>query len=168
MNNKFGPDIIMYPNSIELLFMRNVPHILEIILFSLDYESYHACFKVSKAWKELLTSDNFQRKGKYVFGEDVSEDETKLWNASRDGVIEEVRRLLSYGILNVNCVRLGNRATPLCAAAIYGHKEVVKILLEQGANYNKESFTYDVITKIFQLVYSLCQDMQSQLQSIFT
>ena len=69
----------MYPHYIELLFMRNVPHILEIILFSLDYESYYACFKVSKAWKELLTSDNFQRKGKYVFGKDVSEDETKLY-----------------------------------------------------------------------------------------
>ena len=89
----------MYPHSIELLFTRNVPHILELIYFSLDFKSYQACFRVSKAWKKLLTSDNFQRKGKYVFGEDVSEDETKLWNASRDGVIEEVRRLLSILIM---------------------------------------------------------------------
>ena len=135
----------MYPHSIELLFKRNVPHILEIIIFSLDYTSYKTCFEVCKALNQLLTSNTFQGKGKYVFDKEISEDETKLWHASRCGILEEVRRLLSYGLLNVDCVRLAD-CTPLGIAAFWGHKEVVKILLEQGADCNKGTCTYDIIT----------------------
>ena len=135
----------MYPNSIELLFMRCVPHIVEIVLLSLDYTSYKTCFEVCKAWNELLTTDTLRRKGKYVFDKEISEDETKLWHASRCGILEEVRRLLSYGLLDVDCVRLAD-CTPLGIAAFWGHKEVVKILLEQGADCNKGTCTYDIIT----------------------
>ena len=46
----------------EILFSRNVPHILEKIYFSLDYKSFLACFKVNRAWIELLLSEFVQKK----------------------------------------------------------------------------------------------------------
>ena len=136
----------MYPNSIELLFMRCVPHIVEIVFLSLDYTSYKTCFEVCKAWKELLTSFTFQRRAKQVFDKEISEDETKMLYASRYGILDEVRRLLSYDMINVYCVKLAYGIKPLIAAAIYGHKEVVQILLKHGVDCNKGPCTYDIIT----------------------
>ena len=49
-------------SAFDLLFNRNVPHILEKIFFNLDYESFAACRKVSKAWSELLSSKSFRKK----------------------------------------------------------------------------------------------------------
>ena len=41
-----------------------------------------------------------------------------------------------------NCVRGGMLLTPLQEAARYGHKEVVKLLLDRGAECNKASKKY--------------------------
>ena len=87
----------------DSLFSKNVPHILEKIFLSLDYESYKKCLQVSKDWKEQLTSELFQRKGKSVFNEELFLDEGKLIKASRDGIQDEVKRLLSSVMLDVNC-----------------------------------------------------------------
>ena len=122
----------MDPHSIDKLFIRNVPHILEIIFFSLDYKSFKACFDVCNAWNELLTSDYFQRKGKSVFDKEISEDETNLWRASRDGILKEVRRLLSNGLVDVNSIRTVGKP-PLLGAAYGGHMEVIKFLLDKKA-----------------------------------
>ena len=45
----------------DKLLSKNVPHIHEGIFFSLDYESFVACRKVSRKWEELLSSEPFQR-----------------------------------------------------------------------------------------------------------
>ena len=50
----------------NVLFTRNVPHILEKIFLSLDYESYESAGNVSTVWYNLLTSKNYQRKAKIV------------------------------------------------------------------------------------------------------
>ena len=44
------------------MFTKSVPHILEKIFFSLDYESFMACGKVCLAWKELHSSESYQQK----------------------------------------------------------------------------------------------------------
>ena len=49
------------------MFTRNVPHILEKIFLSLDYESYESAGNVSTVWYNLLTSKNHQRKAKIVY-----------------------------------------------------------------------------------------------------
>ena len=36
------------------LLTKNVPHIMENIFFSMDYESYQMCLEISIVWKELL------------------------------------------------------------------------------------------------------------------
>ena len=46
----------------RLLLSKNVPHIHEGIFFSLDYESFVACRKVSRKWSELLSTEPFQRR----------------------------------------------------------------------------------------------------------
>ena len=51
----------------DLLFKRNVPHILEKIFLYLDYESYKSCLMVNKRWNQFLTSDSFKRIGKSTF-----------------------------------------------------------------------------------------------------
>ena len=68
--------------SFDTLLSKNVPHILENIFFSLDYESFKTCHKVSTTWNELLTSLSFVTRAKSEFYEDILEDEKKLFTAS--------------------------------------------------------------------------------------
>ena len=120
----------------DKLFVRNVPHILENIFFSLDYKSFKTCAEVSKVWAELLVSETFCRKAKSLFQEEILEDEKKLCSESGWGIINEVRRLLSNGLLDVNCVRGDYQSTPLGGAALMGRTEVIKLLLDKRADPN--------------------------------
>ena len=45
------------------LFTESVPHVLEKIFFSLDYESFKTCKEVSISWNKLLTSESFKTSG---------------------------------------------------------------------------------------------------------
>ena len=123
----------------DILLTKNVPHILEKIFFCLDYESFKNCIEVSNAWEKLLTSASYQKKGKILFGQDIHQD--LLWLASRDGNVLRVKRLISSEMVNVNYKRAGwtryyhyINSTPLQEAALYGHKEVAKVLLDGGAD----------------------------------
>ena len=64
----------MDSSAFDKLFSRNVPHILEKIFFSLDYESYKNCLEVSDTWEELLMSEKYQKKGKAAFQDDLKRD----------------------------------------------------------------------------------------------
>ena len=90
--------------AVEIFFRRNVPHILEKIFLSLDYESYKTCMEVSNKWQNLLTSNSYQRKAKILFQNEITADEKKLRYAAQYGNIEEVARLLSNKMLDINCV----------------------------------------------------------------
>ena len=119
----------------EILFMRNVPHILEKIFFSLDYRSFQSCFRVNGAWNELLSSQPYQKmSAKKLIEKEKSEE--KLWHASQQGNLDEVKKLISSGSwLEVNCV-LSNSliaTSPLIVAASGGHRPVVQVLLDSGA-----------------------------------
>ena len=119
----------------EVLYSQNVPHILELIFLSLDYESYKICLQVNQTWKELLTSERCRSKWKYVFKEDMLLDETKLQIAARQNNTDEVRRLLSSGMVNINCMDC-YQCTPLHEAAINGSTNASKLLLDNGAEPN--------------------------------
>ena len=133
------------PCAFNKLFKKNAPHLLENIFFSLDCASFKNCMEVNNIWLELLSSELYQRKFTEMLLEKI-QNEKKLWLASQDGKAEEVRRLLSSGLLDVNCVpeKHMNYAkwphktkTPLCVAASRGCKEVVKVLLTKGADTEK-------------------------------
>ena len=147
---------IIGPCAFDILFTKSVPHILEMIFFSLDYESYWKCLEVNKMWKELLTSESYQTKGKIVFRHDIFALEKKLWKASHDGDVLKVRQLISCPMVNVNCFmdcrEIGletncviysgeapGHYTPLHEAAYCGHTEVIKVLLDGGADPNMET-----------------------------
>ena len=80
--------------------------------------------------------------GKSLFHEEISEDEDCLHKASEEGNKEEVGRLLSTGLLDVNflkedaSVRWKQKSTPLLKASESGHKDVVQFLLDRGADPN--------------------------------
>ena len=112
----------------ETLFSKNVPHILEKIYFSLDYKSFLACFKVSKTWNQMLSSEVFQKKFHKLLIEKEDNDK-KLHEMSDEGNVEEVKRLLSNGgWVDVNCVGGGDQDTPLIRATFGYHIDMVKAL----------------------------------------
>ena len=125
------------PSGFDALFTKSVPHILEKIFFSLDYESFNRCVNVSKSWKALITSERFQRMGKSIFQEEIKRNESELLKASWDGSLREVKRILGNFMVDVDCLREYIRGTPLFQAAIKDHKNVVQFLLDRGADPNK-------------------------------
>ena len=103
-----------------------------MIFFSLDYESFKKCVKVSKSWSVILTSKPYQKKAKSIFQEDVLKDEKKLVRAAEMGNDEEVRGLILTRLVDINSL-----STPLTVAACEGQYEVVQLLLDAGADPNK-------------------------------
>ena len=128
-----------HPCAFDTLLIRNVPHILEKIFLSLDYESFKKCLKVSTTWNELLMSGSFLSKRASVFHEGIKKDEWGMSFATQQGDTDTVKRLLSSGMLDVNCIFSSDiwMPTPLCMAAESGRTGVVKILLDAGADLNK-------------------------------
>ena len=115
----------------DRLLSRRVLHIHEKIFFSLDYASFKSCLKVCRSWNDVLTSEPFRRKGKSVFCEEICRE---LQLAAMNGQADEVQIILSSGMVDINC----GRQTPLFLAASSGHKAVVQLLLEGGAELNKQ------------------------------
>ena len=122
----------------DKLFTRSVPHILEKIFFSLDYDSFMDCGKVCVAWEELHSSNLYKQEA-YKLLEEKRRKEQKLCQYSYDGNIEEVQRLVRSGV-KPNCSLLSfddiYEDTPLLNASVNGHTEVVKLLLKFGADPN--------------------------------
>ena len=114
------------------LFKKSVPHILERIFFSLDYDSFVSCQDVSQTWNELLASPTYQLKAEEMLVR-KKENEEELCKYSEYGDADQVRRLLSKGV-DKNC-RGSHGGTPLYHA-VKGYRctEVVKILLDAGAD----------------------------------
>ena len=119
----------------EALFSKNVPHLLEKIFFSLDYESYKRCLEVSNVWHDLLTSDSFQKKGKYVFHTEIVKDGVNLYYAAGDGDEAKALKVLSTRMIDVNTTSLCE--TPLTRASYHGQKDIVQLLFDSGADLNK-------------------------------
>ena len=122
----------------DKLFTKSVPHILEKIFFSLDYASFTKYMEVNTAWRELLTSETFKRIGKFMFCEDI---EFNLWQALNVGNANEVREVLSSGMVNIECTKM-YKITPLFFAVESGFNDVVKLLLEEGAEPNCQTLSY--------------------------
>ena len=78
-----------------------------------------------------------------MFHREILKDEKKLWEAVKEGQVERIRRLLSSGMLNMNCVGGTFGLTPLLFEAVRmcgseaTNIRVVKLLLEKGADPNK-------------------------------
>ena len=120
----------------EKLFAKNVPHILEKIFLSLDYESYKNCCEVNHTWNELLTSERYLKIGKSLFHDEITEDEKELCRAADKGDAAKVKRLLSSRLLDVNCK---HGFSPLHLAVIFRYEAVITLLLNRGADPNSAS-----------------------------
>ena len=95
------------------------------------------CLEVNGTWNELLTSESYQRKGKTVFQDEIPVFQRKLWLACGKGKSDEVRKLLTTGMLDVNCEQGTNSTSPLHKAASLGKNDIVQLLLDKGADPNK-------------------------------
>ena len=128
------------PNNFEKLFSRNVPHILEKIFLTLDYESYISCqLEVSNDWRRLLTSRRYITKAKLVFQSRILLDERMFVAYVKMNRKDLVRRLLSSGMVDVDSnknINAEDDEAPLHAAVWSGHIEIAQILVQSGANLN--------------------------------
>ena len=119
----------------------SVPHILEMIFFSLDYDSYKTCLEVSTTWRQLLTSEPFQRMAKLRFREGIERDGSLLYHVSFAGDARQVRRFVSLGFIDIDSPNLQMAReygwSPLHHAARFGRGRAVKVLLENGADPDK-------------------------------
>ena len=117
----------------------NVPHIIEKIFEALDLESLVACRNVDKTWRELLTSG----KGQSILREKIREAEIRLIKKSKEGDLDEVLRILSCPMVDVNCEHLvyegGDKSTPLLEATLANRKSVRQALIKRGADHSKSS-----------------------------
>ena len=118
------------------LITKNVPHITEKIFLSLDYNSFKNCLEVSKSWQELLKSETFLRRAKYVYCKEISYEEANLREIWLLTHTDEVKRIISPGLVDVNCADEYG-ITPLIKAACYGNEAMVKVLLDGGADPDK-------------------------------
>ena len=91
------------PRGFDKLFTKSVPHILEKIFLSLDYASFNNCQEVCNEWKAFLGSEQFNRRAKYVYLDEILEikweerdDEENLTTYSMEGNVEEVQNERGY------------------------------------------------------------------------
>ena len=118
----------------DTLVSTSVPHILEKIFCSLDYESFKKCYSLNTAWNGLLSSDSFQKLRKNVFREDI---ERELGLALRQHYTQKIIKLVSRGLVDVNYKHkhLGHL---LFVAAMRGNIDLVQFLMEKGADINRQ------------------------------
>ena len=130
----------------DLLFVKNVPHILEKIFLNLDFDSFNECLRVKITWNKVLNSQSFQKRAKLVFQKDIADYEQRLWRAAKKGDAGVVKRLLENPMLDVNhmekeWVWSEISTTPLTMAAKYGHGDVAKLLINKGGKKTHASPT---------------------------
>ena len=139
----------------DKLLKKNVPHILETIFFSLDCKSFGNCLKVNKEWNKLLRSESFKTKVKSGRSALKREICTKVFLAAGKGSLEEVKRLLATGMVDVNYYYCGKVELPLYKstawievddmdersalhyAVLTRRNKVVQLLLEAGSDPDK-------------------------------
>ena len=132
------------PCEFDRLFTKSVPHILDGIFFSLDYNSFVACRDVCKAWNELHSSELYQKMAETLLEEKMN-NEKMLCHYSRNGKVEEVGNLLRNGV-DPNCATTApNQIRPLYIASMKGHEDVVRLLLNVGADPNIGSIMYSIM-----------------------
>ena len=120
----------METSGFDILFKKDVPHILEDIFLSLDYSSFKSCLMVNKTWNQFLTSDSFKRNGKSKF-------EEWLFKAAMAGQVGAVHHLLQLGADPNQYIGKRSGRTALHWAAVSQNIDVVKLLLHAGADPNR-------------------------------
>ena len=127
----------MASSDFDRLFTRQVPTIHMKIFFSLDWNSFKGCLEVCRIWKDLLMSESFHEVGASVYRKEIHDE---LWQAVINGQTNEVRHILSSGIVDMNFKNKEGYTTLMCAAK-FGRIGVVKLLLDRGANPNELTIT---------------------------
>ena len=92
-------------------------------------------------WNKQLKSAALIARAKSAFAEEIMEEQSRLVDASEEENLEEIKDLLSSGMLDVDCVvgtyTHSGYITPLQVSAQCGNSDAVQILLDKGADPDK-------------------------------
>ena len=121
----------------DKLLNKNMPHILEEIFLSLDFQSFKNCHRVCKAWNGFLSAKSLHQKAKKL----LSHNNQRLRLALTEGNANKLERILSNGMVDVNDKVALHKMTeetigplPLSLASYRGYRDVVQLLLKAGAD----------------------------------
>ena len=133
------------PQGFDILLSKNVHHIWEKIFFSLDQQSFKACFGVNSSWNQLLSSKSFQEKTDIMLVHKTN-NEKRLWKLSSEDNVEEVKKLLSNDQwIDVDCASEWSnwanvkRTTTLLHMGAYCNRlALTQVLLDAGARHSAQ------------------------------
>ena len=106
--------------SLNSIINRGIPHVAELIFESMDTPELLSCMEVSETWKELAENVLIKRwKG-------------KMLKACQNGQTKVVQLLLECCNSEESGLNTRDKYgwTPFMWACLYGHKEVVQLLLD--------------------------------------
>jgi len=108
-----------------------------IVLYNLKrFEESLICFEKAL---EINSNDKDSKSGREQALDALDKKDDEIVKACTEGNMEEVKKLLKEDPNLINA-KDWNGETPLHKAAINGHVELVKLLLEEGANPNALSY----------------------------
>ena len=127
-----SPSISTMQSAFDKLLNTFAPHVFEKIFLSLDYKSFKNCHEVCTTWNKILSATIMKKKANNL----LRKNGDKLITATCRKNENDVKRILTMEMVDVNLVVVESHNTILNLALRMGNQPIIKLLLDAGADPN--------------------------------